>query len=69
MAIALKNADRDLFEIDFHDMERQILKFAGGCVYKVVMLIKFLRDIKEGTMSHLWSHLIKVRFILDVGET
>ena len=60
MAIALKPADKDLFEIDFHDMEKEILKFAGGCVYKVVMLIKFLRDIKGGTISQLWSHLIKV---------
>ena len=64
MAIALKNASSDMFEVDFHDVERGILKSTaddtGTCIYKVIMLIKYLRDQKGGTMSKLWSHLLKV---------
>ena len=61
MAIALKNASSDTFEVDFHDIERGILQKTGGCVYKVIMLIKYLRDQKGGTINKLWSHLLKVR--------
>ena len=60
MAIALKNASGDMFEVDFHDVQRGMLAHVGGCVYKVIKLIKYLRDIKGGTMTLLWSHLLKV---------
>jgi len=66
MAIALKNADSDRFEVDFHDVERGILSATGGCVYKVIMLIKYLRDLKGGTMTNLWSHLLKTQVMHHV---
>ena len=60
MAIALKNASSESFEVDFHDIERGLLEKSGGCVYNVIKLIKYLRDTKGGTISKLWSHLLKV---------
>ena len=60
MAIALNKASSDMFEIDFHDMERGLLRSVGGSVYKVIMLMKYFRDTKGGTLTKLWSHLIKV---------
>ena len=60
MAISLHKADREKFELDFHDLERAIL-FDRGCVKKVIKLMKYLRDIKGGPMAKLWSHLLKVR--------
>ena len=63
MAIALKNASVDMFEVDFHDVERGMLANVSGCVYKVIKLIKYLRDIKGGTINKLWSHLLKVHSI------
>merc|ERR1711892_336170 len=59
MLIALKNASSDSFEVDFHDIERGLLEKSGGCVYKVIKLIKYLRDTKGGTMTQLKSHLLK----------
>ena len=59
MAIALHQADTQKFELDFHDVERQIL-YNRGCVKKVIKLMKYLRDIKGGPMTKLWSHLLKV---------
>ena len=59
MAIGLHKADKEKFELDFHDLERKILK-NRGCVKKVIMLIKYLRDIQMGAMKKIWSHLIKV---------
>ena len=59
MAVALHKADPRKFELDFHDVERQIL-YNRGCVKKVIKLVKYLRDIKGGTMLKLWSHLLKV---------
>ena len=59
MAIALHRADTQKFELDFHDVERQIL-YNRGCVKKVIKLMKYLRDIKGGSMAKLWSHLLKV---------
>ena len=41
MAIALLRADEEKFELDFHDVERQIL-FNRGCVKKVIKLMKYL---------------------------
>ena len=41
MAIALPRADEEKFELDFHDVERQIL-FNRGCVKKVIKLMKYL---------------------------
>ena len=40
--------------------ERKMLK-KRGCVKKVIMLIKYLRDIQMGSMDKIWSHLIKVK--------
>ena len=62
LAISLHRADTEKFELDFHDLERQILK-GRGCVKKVIMLIKYLRDIQMGAMDKIWSHLIKVKFL------
>ena len=59
MAISLHRADQQKFELDFHDVEREIL-YNRGCVKKVIKLIKYLRDQKGGPMQKLWSHLIKV---------
>ena len=41
MEIALPRADEQKIELDFHDMERQIL-FNRGCVKKVIKLMKYL---------------------------
>ena len=60
LAIALHKADKEKFELDFHDLERKMLK-KRGCVKKVIMLIKYLRDIQMGSMDKIWSHLIKVK--------
>ena len=57
---ALKNSDKDHFEVAFHDLERKLLASAGGCVLKVVKLMKYLRDITGGTTLKLKSHFIKV---------
>ena len=59
MAIALHKASGDMFEIDFHDLERGILH-DRGCAKKIIRLIKYLRDSKGGTVLQLWSHLLKV---------
>ena len=40
LAIALHKADEDKFEVDFHDLERKILKETGGCVKKVAKKMK-----------------------------
>ena len=60
MAISLHRADQKMFELDFHDIERQIL-YNLGCVKKVIKLLKYMRDEKGGNMAKLWSHLLKVR--------
>ena len=62
MAIALHRADTQKFELDFHDVERDIL-YNRGCVKKVIRLVKYLRDIKGGPMAKLWSHLLKVGWL------
>ena len=59
MAISLHRADKEKFELDFHDVERRIL-YNRGCVKKVIKLMKYLRDLKGGPMLKLWSHLLKV---------
>ena len=59
MAISLHKADKEKFELDFHDLEREIL-YHRGCVKKVIKLMKYLRDQKGGPLLKLWSHLIKV---------
>ena len=53
------NGDKEKFQLDFHDLEREIL-YNRGCVKKVIKLIKYLRDQRGGPMLKLWSHLIKV---------
>ena len=65
MAISLHRADQQMFELDFHDIERQIL-FNLGCVKKVIKLLKYMRDEKGGNMAKLWSHLLKVRFLKKI---
>ena len=59
MAISLHRADKERFELDFHDLERDIL-YHRGCVKKVIKLLKYLRDHKGGQLLKLWSHLLKV---------
>lgn len=59
MAISLHRADRRRFEVDFHEVERRLL-YDRGCVKKVIQLVKYLRDIKGGSLAKLWSHLLKV---------
>ena len=59
MAIALPKADQDMFELDFHDLERKIL-YNKGCAKKVIKLLKYMRDVKGGPFCKLWSHLLKV---------
>ena len=59
MAISLHRADKEKFELDFHDLERKIL-YNRGCVKKVIKLLKYMRDEKGGPLAKLWSHLLKV---------
>ena len=61
MAISLHRADQKMFELDFHDIEKQML-YNLGCVKKVIKLLKYMRDEKGGNMEKLWSHLLKVAF-------
>merc|ERR1719234_9317 len=68
MAIVLPRADKQKFELDFHDVERQIL-YNRGCVRKVIKLMKYLRDIKGGPMAKLWSHLLKTSVMHLVLKT
>ena len=65
MAISLHRADKQMFEIDFHDVERKIL-YNRGCTKKVIKLIKYLRDSKGKTVEKLWSHLLKVIRIMHL---
>ena len=60
MAIALKKENSDMFEIDFHDLERGLVESVGGCVRRVIMLMKYFRDMKGGPFKKLWSYLLKV---------
>ena len=60
MAIALNTNSCEMFEVDFHDLERALLARVGGCVKKVIMLMKYYRDTKGGTLTKLWSYLLKV---------
>ena len=62
MAISLHRADKEKFELDFHDLERKIL-YNRGCVKKVIKLLKYMRDEKGGPLAKLWSHLLKVEKI------
>ena len=69
LMVALKDADKDSFEINFHRSEKELLSRTGGCVKKVIMLIKYLRDMKGGTTLKLWSHLLKVNGIIEIDFT
>ena len=64
MAISLHRADKEKFELDFHELEREIL-YNRGCLKKVIKLMKYLRDQKGGPILKLWSHLIKVVSLLN----
>lgn len=60
MAICLWKADKDRFEIDFHDLEREILQLTYPNVVKpIIRMLKAMRDYKGGSFVNLWSHLIK----------
>jgi len=59
MAVALNKADKDSFEVHFPKLERGLLSRTGGCIRKVVMMMKYLRDTTGGTILKLWSHLLK----------
>ena len=58
MAIALRPADMEQFEIDFYDIEVSILR-TSEVGRKVVMLLKHLRDIKGGPLKKFRSHMLK----------
>jgi len=58
MAISLHKADKEKYELDFHDFERIILH-GRGCKKKVIKLLKYLRDKMGGNYQKLWSHLLK----------
>ena len=77
MAIALWKASKDMFEFDFHDVERDLLASRGGCVYDVIKLMKHARNHKGGNLLKLKSHALKVdnkylllsnRPLLDCGD-
>ena len=65
---ALKNSDKDNFEVAFHEVERKLLASAGGCVLKVVKLMKYLRDSTGGTLHKLKSHFIKVKLFYKLAQ-
>ena len=67
MAISLHRADKEKFQLDFHDIERKIL-YNRGCVKKVIKLLKYMRDEKGGPMAKLWSHLLKTSVMHRVRE-
>ena len=60
MAINIHKASKDAFELDFHEVERALLKSRGGCIYKVIKLIKYIAKSKGGNFTKLWSHVLKV---------
>ena len=59
MAIALK-ASSDQFELDFHEVERALLDSRLENVFKVIKLMKHLRNEMGSNMLKLRSHLLKV---------
>ena len=61
LAIALRNVDniQGRFEIDFHDLEREIL-YKKECAKKVIRLMKHLRNKTGGQAKKIKSFLIKV---------
>ena len=60
MAIALK-ASSDQFELDFHEVERALLDSRPETVFKVIKLMKHLRNERGSNMLKLRSHLLKVQ--------
>ena len=66
MAIALKGnkaglgASSDQFELDFHEVERALLQSRPETVFKVIKLMKHLRNERGGNLLKLRSHLLKV---------
>ena len=63
MAIALTKVSSDAFELDFHEVEKELLKSRGGCIYKVIKLIKYICKKEGGNLLKLWSHLLKVNHL------
>ena len=59
MAIAL-NASSDQFELDFHEVERALLSSRSPTAFKVIKLMKHLRNERGSNMLKLRSHLLKV---------
>ena len=60
MAIALDKASSDQFELDFHEVERALLDSRPETVFKVIKLMKHLRNERGSNMLKLKSHLLKV---------
>lgn len=65
MAICLWLADKEKFEIDFHELERKVL-YKRGCIKTVIRLLKLIRNKKGGPMNKTWSHLIKTIVMHEV---
>ena len=63
MAIALK-ASSDQFELDFHEVERALLDSRPETVFKVIKLMKHLRNERGSNMLKLRSHLLKVDILV-----
>ena len=53
MAISLHRADKEKFQLDFHDIERKIL-YNRGCVKKVIKLLKYMRDDPWQSFGHIY---------------
>ena len=70
MAIALRNVEniQGRFEIDFHDLERDIL-YKKECAKKVIRLMKHLRNITGGQAKEVKSFLIKVVVMKKILST
>ena len=61
LAIALRNVEniQGRFEIDFHDLEREIMH-KKECAKKVIRILKYLRNITGGQAEKIKSFVIKV---------
>jgi len=70
LAIALRNVEniQGRFEIDFHDLERDIL-YKKECAKKVIRLMKHLRNITGGQAKKVKSFLIKVVVMKKILST
>ena len=67
LAIALRNVDNieGRFEIDFHDLERDIMH-KKECAKKVIRLLKHLRNETGGQAKKIKSFIIKVVVMKEI---